>query len=58
MTVVDARELADEVARCGPHLHSGQAMAKAGALAAGNQTVVDRVAELILPLLPQRVMDD
>ena len=35
-----------------------EAMAKAAALAAGNQTVVDRVAELILPLLPQRVMDD
>jgi len=59
ITVTDAESLAEAVAGLWADPARRQAMIAAAAnLAAGNQTVVDRVAGLILPLLPQRVMDD
>ncbi len=59
ITVRDSDAIADAVGSLWAEPERRQTMvAAASALAAGNQTVVDRVAELILPLLPQRVMDD
>jgi len=59
ITVTDADSLAEAVAGLWADPARRQTMVEtAASLAAGNQTVVDRVAGLILPLLPQRTMDD
>jgi len=59
ITVSDADSLAEALAALWADPARRRTMVETAAkLAAGNQTVVDRVAGLILPLLPQRAMDD
>lgn len=58
-TITDADSLSAAVSRLWNDPDELAArVAAAETLAAGNQTVVDRVAELVLPLLPQRPLDD